>query len=446
MNNPPKIENAPGLKWRQRRSGWSARWQARDDLVERGYEPKQMNLYFWKGEEMTRAAIAHIQHRCETLQAEMLVWGRGGVPKVSAYDKTVQSLVDCYMTDELSSYREVRFHTRKHYQALCRVLVKTKWKEDDDAIERTAGETLISEIKARHIKRWHRSWTDGGKKIPMGHAVIGMLRSLVGFGVTILEDEECIRLAAILHALKFPMGKSRDVALTTDQVTAIRERAREKGLPSIALAQAAQYEFTWRQKDLLGEWVPMSEPGSSDITTGNEKWLRGLRWNEVDETLCVHHVTSKRLKLSEPEINFAPMVIEELNIAYPGFATEVEVLVAGKLEKRVVLNRDLLPPSGPVIVSEVTGLPWTAQAFRRAWRSIANECGIPKNVRNMDTRAGAITEAFDADAPGDKVRKTATHSNIIQTNKYSRGDAKATADVMQIRAAARVNKTGRNTG
>ncbi len=37
------------------------------------------------------------------------------------------------------------------------------------------------------------------------------------------------------------------------------------------------------------------------------------------------------------------------------------------------------------------------------------------------------------------------HSNISMTNKYSRGDAQATADVMQIRSAARVNKAGRKT-
>lgn len=425
IGSPPKITDAPGIKWRKRRTGWSARWQGRDDLVKRGYPIKQQNLYFWRGEEIDRAAVAHIQDRCNQLQAEMLVWGRGGVPKVTAYDYTVQGLIDCYMTDELSTYHEVRFFTRKHYQTLCRVMAKTVWKEEGDEIERTVGETLIAEIKARHVKRWHRIWTAGGTKLPMGHAIVGMLRGLVGFGVTILEDDQCTRLAAILHLLRFPMGKSRDVALTAEQVIAVRELAHKKGYPSIALAQAMQFEFTWRQKDLLGEYVPDSEPGVSDVLVGNMKWLRGLRWNEIDEALIVHHVTSKRLKLSEPDINLAPMVVEELQNIY-GSA-----------------DRSMLPVSGPVIVNEATGLPWDAPAFRLVWREIANECGIPKNVRNMDTRAGAITEAFAADAPGDKVRKAATHSNISMTNKYSRGDAKATADVMQIRSAARVNKAGR---
>ena len=35
---PPKIDNAPGLKWKARAKGqWEARWRPRRDLVSRGY-------------------------------------------------------------------------------------------------------------------------------------------------------------------------------------------------------------------------------------------------------------------------------------------------------------------------------------------------------------------------------------------------------------------------
>ena len=41
-----------------------------------------------------------------------------------------------------------------------------------------------------------------------------------------------------------------------------------------------------RQKDVIGEWVPRSEPGPSDIwNSDGEKWLRGLRWQEIDGNL-----------------------------------------------------------------------------------------------------------------------------------------------------------------
>ena len=96
--------------------------------------------------------------------------------------------------------------------------------------------------------------------------------------------------------------------------------------------------------------------------------------------------------------------------------------------------------TGPIIISEASGRPWHAVEFRRNWRLAAINAGIPKSVRNMDSRAGAITEALDAGALPDQVRKTATHSDLSMTQKYSRGDASAIVEVMQKRADYRKNK------
>ena len=67
----------------------------------------------------------------------------------------------------------------------------------------------------------------------------------------------------------------------------------------------------------------------------------------------------------------------------------------------------------------------------------ATDAGVPKHVKNMDTRSGAITEAAEAGADMEKIRKSATHSNVVQTQNYSRNDALATAEVMAIRAEHR---------
>lgn len=425
MVSPPKIENAPGLKWRKRRTGWSAFWQARHDLVKRGFEPAQVNLLFWTGGEIDRGQTALIQTECEQLQANMLTWGRVGgemIPPM-AFDGTVKGLWTHYVSDDLSDFHGCRWATRQHYQSLFNVIGKTAWKADD-GISYTVGDTPIAAINARAIKTWHRIWSHNLEKIPMGHACVTMLRTIIGHGVANLEDDECVRVSVILSKLSFPMGGSRNSAITSEQINMIREAAHAAGYPSIALAQAIQFEFTWRQKDVIGEWVPGGEKGVTDVHDGNEKWLRGLRWSEVDANMIVSHTTSKRQKISEPDIRHAPMVLEELQRIY------------GTTE------RAFLPKDGPVIVCEFTGLPWTAQKFRNVWRELADSCGIPKTVRNMDTRAGAITEAVDLGADLEKVRKTATHSQLSMTAKYSRGDQKATADVMQIRALKRVNKPG----
>lgn len=49
------------------------------------------------------------------------------------------------------------------------------------------------------------------------------------------------------------------------------------------------------------------------------------------------------------------------------------------------LTRAHLPPSGPIIINDITGLPWSTAEFRRKWRLIADHVGIPKYALNMDS-------------------------------------------------------------
>lgn len=144
---------------------------------------------------------------------------------------------------------------------------------------------------------------------------------------------------------------------------------------------------------------------------------------EIDQNFVFRHVTSKRGKPIEADLHFAPMVMEELS------------LIAGVPVKD--LRREMLPASGPMVVSESTGLPWKAQSFRQRWRKLARLAGIPDDVRSMDARAGAITEATDAGASLEDVRHAATHSDISMTQRYSRGSAEKVANVMRLRVEHR---------
>jgi hypothetical protein len=397
--SPPKIK-APGLILRRRKDVWAACWQARSDLVKRGFTPKFVTLAFIPAEP-NEIEIAFVMDRCNALQAEMLVWGRGGAPTVSIFDGTLRALINCYQTDPDSPYRKVRYVTRQNYDSICQKLAAH------------CGDMLLADIKPRMFMRWHEEWLQIG--VPVAHTRIGMMRTVLGFGATILEDVECQRLRGILHGMRFQMGQARKEVLTAEQVSAIRAKAHEMGFPMIALAQALQFELTLRQKDVIGEWIPRSEPGLSEVihpTTGR-KWLRGLRWDEIDGNLVIRHTTSKKGKDIEVDLRLAPMVVEE----FGAFGT--------------------LPASGPIILNKNTGLPYGAQQFRDHWRAIADAAGIPKNVHNMDTRAGAITEGTDSGALLEDVRHAATHSNISMTQKYSRAQARKTANVMQLRAAHR---------
>jgi site-specific recombinase XerD len=132
--------------------------------------------------------------------------------------------------------------------------------------------------------------------------------------------------------------------------------------------------------------------------------------------LILRHVTSKKLKEIELNLNLAPMVVEELKLI-------------PNVEK------------GPVIIYEGSGTPYIAHQFRRLWREVANAAGVPKSIRNMDSRAGAITEATMAGAALEDIRHAATHSDIATTQRYARDSAGKTAKVMQMRMDHR-NKKG----
>jgi hypothetical protein len=400
MSNP-KIENAPGLVFKPRKEGFEARWQARTDLIRRGY-PLKSAAICTIGPNPSDTEKAFISDRCNALQSEMLVWGRGGLPNLPAvFDGTLKSLIARYQDDPDSTFHTMRFNSRTNYINLMRRL------------EKDFGDEHLAEVKGRTVKHWHEHWTADGKHIAMGHGLIGMLRTLLTFGTTLLESQECARLKGILSDMRFTMPKARTERITAQQVNAVRAKAHELGRHSIALAQAFQFEGILRQKDVIGEWVPASEPGLSEVTYQGDKWLRGVRWSEIDGDLILRHTTSKKGKDIEVDLKLAPMVLEELQ----------------RMGDR--------PKTGPIIVYEKTGIPYRSAQFRKVWRLIATAAGVPDAVFNMDSRAGAISEATDAGADLEHVRQAATHSDIKMTQRYSRNAVEKTANVQRIRSAHR---------
>lgn len=432
MTERPRVENAPGLKWKPLKVGWQARWRCRDDIAARPGYPNEVLQVLWSGVELSDLDRQFISDQCNALQSDMLLWGAGGIPKVGKFDETVGGLIECFQNDQDSTYRKLRYKSRQHTDTLCSVIARTTW-EPKEGVTMTVAETPIADIKARVALRLHEKWSADGK-IAMGHAVIGQLRTLCTFGATILEDMECVRLSMVLSKMRFTAPKPRKERLTADQATMIRNAARPTRR-SLALGQAFQFECMFRQKDVIGEYVPMSEPGISDTFDGNNKWLRGIRWEEIgfdrdDEKhtgsdLVITHVTSKKSKEIKIDLRLAPMVMEELALQYGQNFTRAD-----------------LPASGPIIINERDGIPWYSQEYRRYWRMAADACGIKKTVRNMDSRAGAISEATDAGADIEHVRQAATHSNSSQTQNYSRGATEKIASVQAKRNEHRAIKSG----
>jgi hypothetical protein len=288
-----------------------------------------------------------------------------------AFDGTFGGLIQCYRKHDDSPYHKLKYKVRLNYDLSLNRLVKE------------VGTDRIADWDARRVQYlYEENWAAGGK-IAMGHTMVGKLRLLTSFGSVVLNDDACTRLSAILSNMRFPISRGRKEILSIDHARAIRATANMHfNWPSIALAQAIKFELpALRQLDVIGEWVPISEPGTSEIVRGNEKWVRGLRWSDIDDNLILRRTLTSGRKNQQKDVRYDlkrhAMIVEEMN--------------------RIPVERR----SGPVIVCEYSNLPWSTAEFRRKWRIVADKAGVPPTVKNMDSNRVNPDEGDDEELRAD---------------------------------------------
>lgn len=307
---------------------------------------------------------------------------------------TLKRLIDNYRTDPYSDFKKLKYQ------------VRTKRDGELNRLLKEYGSTQLCNIRFRTLTAWYRDALADGK-IAKANSLLSRLRELFRFGYLMLEDADCDRLCDDLGKLRLETAPPRRVQMTADHVRAICKTAREHfGWPSIGLVQALQFELLLVQKDVIGEWVPVAEPGNSDVVVGDRKWLRGLRWSDIDENLILRHKVGSGGRDIEVDLRTAPMVLEllklvaaERNGPCPPMSEILHRLweVLAKPPQRhdnaepeptvVALDElyGLLPHSGPMILCEINALPWTAAEFRRKWRLVAKKAGVPDNLTNRDS-------------------------------------------------------------
>lgn len=225
--------------------------------------------------------------------------------------------------------------------------------------------------------------------------------------------------------------KGRKTIVNDEQVNLIRAEAHRIGRPSIALVQALQDGLIVRQKDVIGEYIPISDPGTSDVIDGQWKWVIGFRWEELDEKMSLTHRLSKSIRGREAVADLDEGKSKTwLLPLYPHIMEELASLAGIPVAR---LTRDKLPASGPMVVAEHSGRPWIGKVFTEKWRDLATAVGIPKNVQNRDTRAGGATDAERKGADLEQVRQGLGHSKPATTRIYARAEDEATADIAIIR-------------
>jgi len=389
---------APGLK-RARRAGGDVWYWVAADVSRKAaeYLPKTIRL---TGESDEARAAECAQH---TARLREWLADRANRP---TFNGTIASLIDCYQRVEGSPFHDVKANTRADYEYRLR------------EIGRVVGSRHVARLNRDDFVRWHRGFArpapGGEPKVRKAHGLMTMLRMLFGFGVS-MRYPGCADASAILSEIRFKVPAPRRQALTFEQAAAVVDEALRRGRRSIALGQALQFELTLRQVDVIGLWYPHDGRQQGIIYRGN-RWADGLLWSDLSPDGVLTKETTKTAAVGQWDVSRYPLVARAL-AAFP--------------------SADRI---GPMLVSEKTGLPYDRFDYARDWREIATAAGVPREVWNRDSRAGGITEGWDAGADEKDLQRHATHSDPAMTRRYARNSLASTGRVADIRAARRAKE------
>jgi integrase len=401
----------PGLKRRRRAGGKVALyWVARADIAKAGYTPETVRLHYAD----TASDLPLISSACHRLQAEMLGWSAGAKQDYTGFDGTLGALSRRFQIDAESPVQGWKFNTRRSQLHVV------------GTIEKAFGARALAALGLKDFRRWYEAAKapkkpGGAERVDRACKIIKMVREMLRYGIAAeLAQAECSRLVTILEATEFKGPKRRRSRLEYGQVLAFIAKAIEAGRPSLALGTALQFETGMRQRDVIGEWlpVPAGEEPSGIVLRGRRgkgwrRWSSGLTWADLGRDFMISKETTKTGSLVSHDLKLFPIV--------------VELLAAFPIERRL----------GALIVDETAGRPYAEFAYARDWREIARAAGIPDAVWNTDARAGAITEAEDAGADLDTIRASVGHTQLSTTARYSRGASGKSRTVAQKRKAHR---------
>ena len=416
------METKIGLKSRPRRDGTTAYyWVASAVSKDAGDFPLKTVRLHGNMDEVTAKARA--------LTSELKQWlAEKGVSAPVQYDRTLRSLIRMYRTNKASGYFDISPKTREMYDYAL------------DILNEECGMRRLDKVTGLDIKEWYvhlRSPAEDTAKqaerraeakaegiiLPpnqerprRAYQCMQVLRIVIGFGV-VSDINDCYRLKNVLEEMRFQVPKARTETITFEQVEAICNLAISKGMHSIALAQALQFELTLRQVDVIGIWEKNADQHGGGILDRGQRWRDGLTWANLDQKGILRKQTTK----------VDDVTAEHDTNEYPFLQKMLELFPA---TSRI----------GPMIKCESTGLPYRRRHFADVWRALATEAGIPKEVWNRDSRAGGVTEGSDAGADLEHLRHHANHKNAQTTQRYNRTTLGKTRQVAKLRVASRRDK------
>jgi hypothetical protein len=392
----------PGLIARKRKSGPDRLYWNADNVSRkaRGYPDRLIPL----PDDATDEEIVDL---CETYTERLLQWLHQGPRPRWLYDGTVGSLCDAFERHPQSPIRDVRRSTAESYIDSLKV------------IRATVAKRAIRALTPIEVKGWYDKWRAPGheagpERVKRAHDAVSALRMILNFGLA-LGHAECGALGEGLSKMRFERSAPRESQMTLAHARAFITAALEFRLGdaiglSMAIGVATQFETMLRQKDVIGEWLPSPSVRGVVGEGGRETWSGPYRWENIPGGIF-------RLRTSKTGAEIAHD-LTKLDLLWP--------LI------QAVPQADR---TGPIV--KAYGEPIRTRTYRKWFREIARKAKIPDAVWNMDARAGAITEAFEAGAEEKTVQRTATHSSAATTKRYDRTAEAAPLAVAEARRKAR---------
>jgi hypothetical protein len=395
-----KKTSTPGLRYRTRADGTRVPiWCARPDAIKAGFPIKTSNL--------SETPPELLAVRCQRLWAEMLDFlGRPDRP--FRFDGTIRSVLDLYTGHKDSPFHKLKPSSRHPYESYIYKL------------RRAHGATRLRDVTGLDVMRWHEVWREpieegGAPRLAAAAMCIRVLQGSLNWAL-VCGYKECQDLRGVISLLRLPGPMPREHAPDAQAIELARAAAHKLGRPRAALAYAIQFEVSARQWDVIGQWVPLSDPRPSSIIWQSEKWL-GLTWAAIDENMILSFTPTKTEKTTHKQVqidlSLCPMVMEELALI--------------PVDERV----------GPMIINEQTGRPYRREQFQWLWRQVRDRANLSPKLWNRDIRAGAITEGGMAGASADDRAKLAAHSPKMTKSVYDRDVLVSANRVAEARRAFR---------
>lgn len=234
-----------------------------------------------------------------------------------------------------------------------------------------------------------------------------MLSVLLNYGAE-LGLVGCLELAQVLERMTLRVPKDiratwkakrpPKLAISYEQAAAIVNEGLRRGTRrhrSVALGVAAQFEFTMRQIDVIGEWErvdPVKELAKDAIVSNAQVWRPGLRFEDF---------AGGELDLETSKTQ-AKAIFDVT--AYPLFQQALSAVP--ERQRR-----------GPLVTDD-SGMPVRRRHYQDLYRDVADAAGVPRGVWNMLARHGGATEARQAGVALADIAEHVQHADLNTTRKH----------------------------